>query len=64
MGDCPCHGSRFDPLGKVVNGLAVAPLEEVKEEESAPSWGPASSKAGKGGRRGRTSMIHTLTARR
>ena len=18
--DCPCHGSRFDPLGKVING--------------------------------------------
>ena len=28
--DCPCHGSRFDPYGKVLNGPAISPLEEIK----------------------------------
>jgi len=27
--DCPCHGSRFDPYGKVLNGPAVSDLERI-----------------------------------
>jgi glycine/D-amino acid oxidase-like deaminating enzyme/nitrite reductase/ring-hydroxylating ferredoxin subunit len=27
--DCPCHGSRFDPMGKVINGPAIDPLEPI-----------------------------------
>jgi glycine/D-amino acid oxidase-like deaminating enzyme/nitrite reductase/ring-hydroxylating ferredoxin subunit len=27
--DCPCHGSRFDPHGKVINGPAALDLEQI-----------------------------------
>lgn len=30
--DCPCHGSRFDCFGKVINGPAISDLAEVSEE--------------------------------
>jgi len=29
---CPCHGSRFDPLGKLVNGPASQPMKSLKVE--------------------------------
>jgi Rieske Fe-S protein len=29
--DCPCHGSRFDPLGKVLNGPANSDLPPVED---------------------------------
>jgi glycine/D-amino acid oxidase-like deaminating enzyme/nitrite reductase/ring-hydroxylating ferredoxin subunit len=31
--DCPCHGSRFSCTGKLLNGPAIADLEEIHEEQ-------------------------------
>jgi glycine/D-amino acid oxidase-like deaminating enzyme/nitrite reductase/ring-hydroxylating ferredoxin subunit len=30
--DCPCHGSRFDPYGKVINGPAIGDLNDMSDE--------------------------------
>ena len=34
--DCPCHGSRFDPYGAVLNGPAIKALGPVEEAEEEP----------------------------
>jgi nitrite reductase/ring-hydroxylating ferredoxin subunit len=33
--DCPCHGSRFDMCGRVLNGPAISGLEPVTERMGA-----------------------------
>ena len=33
--DCPCHGSRFDVSGRVLNGPAIGGLEPVTEPVNA-----------------------------
>jgi glycine/D-amino acid oxidase-like deaminating enzyme/nitrite reductase/ring-hydroxylating ferredoxin subunit len=30
--DCPCHGSRFDALGHVINGPAIVNLEPIEQD--------------------------------
>ena len=32
--DCPCHGSRFDPFGRVINGPANRGLDPIREDAS------------------------------
>ncbi len=34
--DCPCHGSRFSPLGKTLNGPAVSDLASEEYDENMP----------------------------
>ncbi len=29
--DCPCHGSRFDAIGRVLNGPAISDLQKIDE---------------------------------
>jgi Rieske Fe-S protein len=31
--DCPCHGSRYDPYGRVINGPANKPLALVERSQ-------------------------------
>ena len=35
--DCPCHGSRFDALGRVLNGPAISDLEKIDSDSEANS---------------------------
>jgi glycine/D-amino acid oxidase-like deaminating enzyme/nitrite reductase/ring-hydroxylating ferredoxin subunit len=35
--DCPCHGSRFDKFGVVVNGPAISNLEPLEKKHEEPA---------------------------
>jgi len=46
--DCPCHGSRYDPYGKVLNGPAVSALSRLEgvddESKQAPRTIPSENR--------------------
>jgi glycine/D-amino acid oxidase-like deaminating enzyme/nitrite reductase/ring-hydroxylating ferredoxin subunit len=41
--DCPCHGSRFDPYGRVLTGPSKSDLEPVAGDEERPADAPPPS---------------------
>lgn len=46
--DCPCHGSRFTPQGKVINGPAIADLKPIDIEKEGGNYANERSKQKEG----------------
>lgn len=43
--DCPCHGSRFDPFGRVINGPAISDLTAVHGDSTVSAAAATEVKA-------------------